>query len=71
MTEQELNELCSRFLGAEGQKCLDLWEEFIFDMDAHDPDLKMVHARIGKHLRKQIIVTLDLTEEEIVSRENR
>ena len=70
MTEQELNELCSRFLGVEGQKCLDLWGEFTFDMDADDPDLKMVHSRIGKHLREQIIVTLNLTDEEMVSRES-
>ena len=65
MTEQEMDELCARFLAAEGQKCLDLWGEFTFDMDADDPDLKMVHSRIGPHLRKQIIATLEDTDQRV------
>ena len=67
MTEPELTEMCSQFLCAEGQDCIDMWGRFTFDMDPEDPDLRMVHARIGKHLRKQIMVVTGITEEEIIS----
>ena len=67
MTEPELTEMCARFLSAEGQDCIDMWGRFTFDMDPEDPDLKMVHERIGKHLRKQIMVVTGITEEEIIS----
>ena len=67
MTEPELTEMCARFLCAEGQDCIDMRGLFTFDMDPDDPDLKMVHERIGKHLRKQIMIVTGIPEEEIIS----